>query len=897
MITAGTRLGAYEILSPLGAGGMGEVYRAKDMRLGRDVAIKVLPEEFFEDEERRLRFEREARTLATLNHPGIAAVYSFEEISGRHLLVMELVEGEDLGQRLVPGPLPLDESLSVAKQIAEALEAAHEKGIVHRDLKPANVKVSEDGKVKLLDFGLAKAFEGDRGSTTGSGAAVTQSPTLTARATAAGVILGTAAYMSPEQARGKTVDKRADIWAWGCVLYEMLTGKRAFEGETVSDTLAAVLRAEPDWSILAATTPPGIRGLLKRCLEKDVRLRVHDIADARLSLMDSPAAVGESGGKAIGPADSRSRMRRTAAAGLVGLVLGGALVAGWFERLSHRPAAVSVVRLSLDLPRGQALPVDGVPNLAVSRDGARVAYVAKNESGASSLYVRSIGSFEATPLAETDGAARPFFSPDGQWLGYTAGNRVRKVAVSGGPSLPVCDAQVSDYAGAAWADDGSIFLPSTTGGLLQASVAGGACPEIVKADPARGDIFEPEALPMVRALLFTSVRGFQASQGQIEALDLRTGKSQVIVPQGTNPHYVEPGFLVFGRSGAILAAPFDPDGLKLLGEPVPFVEKVMPDDDFGIEQFAVSRSGLLAYVPRTRAAVKRRVVMLDLKGEAATLAAEDSAYEDMSLSPDGRRLAMTVEGATWNIWIFDRDRGTLTRSTFDNDDRDPIWTPDGKRLVYTSLRNGLYGLYWRAADGSGTEEQLLTSRNWIYPTSWSPDGRYLAFGELDPTTGFDILILPMEGDRKPTPFERTPFREWFAEFSRDGRFLAYESNESGRSEIYVRPFPGPGGKWQISTDGGVRPEWSRDGRELFYLNGDRLMRVPVDTAHAFSAGLPERILSCGCYESGRYYEVGPDGRHFFFIRNAEAVSPITRINMVFGWRGELERRARGETAR
>jgi serine/threonine protein kinase/Tol biopolymer transport system component len=889
-IAAGARLGPYEIVAPLGAGGMGEVYRARDTRLNREVAVKILPEAFAADKDRLARFRREAQVLAALNHPQIAAIYGLEESSGVEALVLELVPGETLAERLAQGPLPLEETLEIARQIAEALEAAHERGIVHRDLKPANVKLTPEGKVKVLDFGLAKALSGDASSPD-----VSASPTLTAQATQAGVVIGTAAYMSPEQARGRSVDKRADVWAWGCVLYEMLTGRRCFEEETVSDTLAAVLRADPDWSLLPPATPQGIRSVLKRCLQKDLRERLRDIADARLGLTDSPALLGASDSAiGTGPVDSRARMRWAAAAGLAGLVLGGALVGGWLGPRSRRQAsgAISPVRLNLDLGRGQTLPLYGIPNFAVSRDGTRIAYVARSESGPNLLYLRSLDSFDAKPLPETEGASAPFFSPDGQWVGYVAAAKIRKVPVSGGPSQPVCDAAVSDSGGgAAWTDEGNIFIPSTSGGLLRASASGGACAEIIKPDPERGELIQPEALPGGRALLFAMLGGFQTSQARIATMDLKTGKLQVIGPQGTNPRYVEPGFIVFGHAGEILAAPFDSGSLKLLGQPVPVVDKVLPDPAYGIEQFAVSPSGVLAFVPGTRAAVKRRLVAMDPKGVATVLTTEANAYEDMSLSPNGRKLALTLEGVSWNIWVFDRDRGTLTRLTFDNDNRDPIWTPDGKRVVYTSLRDGRYGLYARAADGSGTEERLLTSKNWIFANSWSPDGRYMAYGEQDPTSGFDISILPLEGDRKPFSFVRSSFQEWFGEFSPDGKWIAYESNESGRSEIYVRPFPGPGGKWQISSEGGARPEWSRDGRDLHYMRGEKLMRVPVDTARVFSAGRPEALFSCACYESGRYYEVGADGKHFLFIQNTEPVSPVTQLNMMLGWRGELERRS------
>ena len=887
-LSVGTRLGPYEILAPLGAGGMGEVYRATDAKLRREVAIKVLPESVAQDRERLARFEREAQVLASLNHPNIATIHGVEESGGAPALVMELVEGPTLEDRIAEGPIPVAEALPIAREIAEGLDYAHERGIIHRDLKPANVKLTGDGTVKILDFGLAKALDPVAGA---SSPDVTRSPTITAAATQAGVILGTAAYMSPEQARGRPADKRSDIWAFGCVLWEMLTGKRLFSGETVSDTLAAVLRAEIDWESLPAGTPPAIRRLLERCLDRDPKRRLRDVGEARIAMEEGPASlIATRAQVAAEPTSRRTGRGRIVAAALAGVAVGAGLAAGVAAMRHGGSARDSVVRLNVTLPRGQAIVVQDLPNFALSRDGAQMAYVARKESGKNALYLRSMGSFEARELPDTEGALAPFFSPDGQWLAYLSGGKLQKMAVSGGPAQPVCDSPVSDLGVGVWADDGSILVPSTNGSLTRAASSGGKCVEIVKPDAARGGILQPESLPGGEGILFAGVGGFQASQAHIAVLDLKTGKSEVIISQGTNPRYVEPGFVVFGRSGAILAAPFDPHGLKLLGQPFPVVEGVMPDSASGMEQFAVSRSGVLAYVAGARTAVKRRIVMADRKGVSTTVTADANSYEDLSLSPDGREIAMTVEGATWNIWVYHLDRGTLTRLTFENDNRDPLWTPDGKRVVYTSLRNGLWGLYWTPVDGSGPEELLLARKNWLFATSWSVDGRFLAFSEQDPKTGVDIWILPVGGDRKPYPFVRSSFREWFGEFSPDGRWIAYESNESGRSEVYLRPFPGPGGKWQVSTEGGARPEWSRDGRELFYFENDKIMRVTVDGGQALAVGRPELLFPCNCFDSGRYYEVTPDAKHFVLIQNAQPVSPVAELNLVLGWGHELERR-------
>ncbi len=883
-LTSGTRIGFYEIRSLLGAGGMGEVYRSRDSKLGREVALKVLPSTVAGDSDRLGRFSREAKVLAALNHPNIAAIYGLEDSGTTHALVMELVEGPTLTERIKAGSIPIEEALPIAKQICEALEYAHEHGIVHRDLKPANIKVTPEGIVKVLDFGLAKALENE-----GSAADVSSSPTMSRMATQAGIILGTAAYMSPEQARGKAADRRADIWAFGCVLYEMLTGEIAFSGETVTDVLAAVIKEHPDWAQLPATTSTRIRVLVQRCLQKDPRQRLQAIGDARIVIDEVLSGAPDP----TSPAHQNmvdvtaSARRRFLTWGLGGLIL-GALVAG-VVFLAVRPQAPPrlVRRLTIGMPTSTSSS-PFYPDLVLSPDGSEVVY-SMSQSGKTQLYLRPLDRFEAKAIAGTEGAYSPFFSPDGRSLAFFAGGSLKKVGVAGGPVQNLCN---SSGAGGNWAADGTIFFQGKNLGLSRIASAGGNCEEITKPDASKGEVGHdlPELLPGGEAVLFNIGRGFSTGQASIAVLSLKTRKWQTLVQAGIYPHYVPGGYLVYTQGGALLAVPFDLAQVKVTGSPLPIVDGVMTNPDTGGARFTFSRDGTLAYIPGSGADAGRKLVLVNLSGTSQVLTRSEGAYEDLSLSPDGRRVALTVEGPTWNIWIYEIPRGTLTRFTFENDNRDPFWTRDGKRVIYTSFRNGKYGLYWKAADGSGSEEQLVTSVNWICASSFSPDGKELAYIEQSPETGTDIWILPLDGERKPQPFLRTRFKEWFPEFSPDGHWLAYESDESGRFEIYVQQYSGPGGKVQISNEGGVRPVWSHDGRTLFYAKGDKLMRVPIETKIGFAAGTAQQVFQGDYYASGHYFDVMPDGKQFVFIKETEQARAATQINIVLNWFDELKQR-------
>jgi serine/threonine protein kinase/Tol biopolymer transport system component len=890
-IAPGTRLGSYEVVAQIGAGGMGEVYRAHDTKLARDVAIKVLPANFVNDPERLSRFQREARMLAALNHTNIGTIHGLEQSGGTTYLVMELVSGETLAERVKTGPLPIEEALKIAVQIAEALEAAHEKSIIHRDLKPANVKVTPEGKVKVLDFGLAKAFTGD-----GANDDPSNSPTLSAAATMQGTILGTAAYMSPEQARGKSVDKRTDIWAFGCVVYELLTGKQAFHGESTTEILAAVLRGEPDWQALPETTPLSIRVLLRRCLQKEMNKRARDAGDARIEIEEALATPVTVELTTAAPTKGFHALGRRALILSVGIFFLGAAIAGiavWNVKPTLSPTPQVVSRFTITLPQGQQLAgLYSGPALALSPDGTRLAYIAR-QGGVQQLYLRAMDSLESTPIPDTEGAVNPFFSPDGQWVGFFAGGKLKKIPVSGGSALTLGNAAYTD--GASWGSRAMIaFPPTAASALQQVSDAGGTLQPLTRLEKGEVSHRWPEFLPGGKAVLFAAANdGINYANTEVAVQSVGTGERTNLIQGGTQPRYAPSGHLVYVQRGSLMAMPFDPQQLTATGTAVPVVGGVLQTASSGAAQYAISATGSLVYVPGGVQSPQSRLVWVSRNGAEQPVAAPMHSYFVPRLSPDGRRVAVAIWEQETQIWQYDLSRDTLTRFTFEGSANfNPAWTVDGRRIAFDSNKEGPLNIFWQLADGSGGAERLTTSQYINAPMSWSPDGQLLSFTEVNPTTGLDIWMLGI-GDRKAQPFLQTPFNEGAARFSPDGRWVAYVSDESGGFEVYVQPYPGPGGKWQISTEGGTEPVWNPNGRELFYRSGNKMMAVDIATQPSFTAGKP-RMLFDRRYESPPFpianYDVSPDGQRFLMLKPNEQETAPTQINVVLNWFEELKQK-------
>jgi len=884
-LSIGDRLGPYEIRAALGAGGMGEVYRGRDTDLNRDVALKVLGERFAEDPDRLARFKREAQVLASLNHPHIGAIYGVADFPGGRALVLELVEGPTLADRIAAGPIPLEETLPIARQIAEALAAAHEMGIVHRDLKPANVKLRPDGAVKVLDFGLAKAAE--PGTVSGD---ATQSPTLTnAAMTQLGVILGTAAYMSPEQAKGRPADKRSDVWAFGCVLFEMLTGRRAFAGEDVADTLALVLTKEPTWTLLPPETPPAILRLLRRCLERDRSRRLADIADARLEIDER-----DSEANAAAPVRQVAKLVRW----LPWAVASGALLVSMIAFAAlywpHAPTGSSVAtRFLIDPPQNTELR----GSFAVSPDGRSVVLRGLSE-GKVLLWVRNLQSVTLQPLAGTDEASSPFWSPDSRFIGFYAGGKLKKIEATGGPAQTLCDAP-GDGWGGAWSADGVIiFAPREGEGLQRVSAAGGTPEPLTTLDSSRGELshFHPRFLPDGRHLLYLVISSRPENAG-IRVGSLDSAETKLLVNTDASGAYAPPGYLLFLRDRTLMAQKLDVDRLVIVGEPLPVADDVGrlgPGARFAL--FSVSRTGVLVY--RRGRNDASQLTWFDRQGKQVGTLGPVANFGVPWLSPDERRVTFTgaaPEGGNLDIWLMDLARGNPTRLTFDpSPDSNPVWSPDGSRILFTSERDGQPNLYQSAAGGGSADELLVKSDFRKSPNDWSADGKFILYHEQNPKTGNDLWVFPLSGERKPFPFLQTPFDERQGRFSPDGRWIAYASNETGTWQVYVRRFPGSGGKWQVSTNGGAQPQWRGDGRELFYLSPDRkLMAAKVSTSGpAFDVDTPRElfvlhVMSVDLPGPRNVFAATRDGQRFLVtsVVNAQTVSPTT---VVLNWTADLK---------
>ena len=871
---SGQMFSHYRLDEKIGEGGMGVVWKATDTTLGRLVAIKILPEVFSEDPERLARFEREAKLLASLNHPNIAVIHGLHHAEGVHFLAMELVQGEDLAQRLQRGAMPVEEAIAVAKQIAEALEAAHESGVVHRDLKPANIQITSEGKVKVLDFGLAKAFESDSASGSPS-----LSPTMTSAGTRAGMILGTAAYMSPEQARGRSVDRRADIWAFGCVLLEMLTAQQPFGGETISDSMAAVLRAEPDWNTLPSGTPGALRRLMRRCLTKDPKQRLRDVGEARIVLEDVSKGVAEEPAVAAPTAAPPTRSTLTTVLWLSGLLIAASL--GGFVTWSLRPQPTQppVRKYLLSL---KDLDANYRQSPWISPNGKRIAY-----ASAGHLWIRDLSQLKAKAIPDSEGARVPFWSPDSSSLAYTSNGKLWKVSAAGGQPVSICDLSTT-IDGGTWGADGNIVLVPTTGPLSEVSARGGDPRTLLEPESGKEtDFHKPWFLPGGRGLIFVVHR----VEGP-DTLALFTGKKRQVLMQipGAridNPSYSPTGHIVYSREGnnaGIYAVPFSLDKLELTGEPF----LVEPDGSMPSQ----SQDGTLIYVQGAAHALNQ-LVWVDRSGKVLEKAGQPQREINSPIvSPDGRKVALSAdENNNRDVWIQDLARGTRTRLTFDTALDFPVaWSPSGDRVFFVEGLGGAPAIRSKAADGTG---EISTHANGDFATL-SPDGKHLAFTVRDPKTKEDLWTLSLEGDAKPVVLLQTPARERVPIISPDGKYVAYISDESGRDEIYLTRFPTGGGKWQVSVDGGVTPVWVKKTGELLFRNGDVVMTVPVATQPTLTLGQPRELYNGSVSKllltPGKRFDSDPAGGRMLAIQGVGESTVEMGITVVENWFAEFDKR-------
>jgi Tol biopolymer transport system component len=870
-LAPGARLGPYEIVAPIGAGGMGEVYRARDTKLKRDVALKVLPDSFASDTDRLARFTREAQTLASLNHPNIAHIHGLEESEGVTAIVMELVEGDDLSQRIARGAILLEEALPIAKQIAEALEAAHEQGIIHRDLKPANIKIRLDGTVKVLDFGLAKALEPPGEPS----AQAMNSPTMTARATQMGMILGTAAYMAPEQAKGRAVDKRADIWAFGVVLYEMLTGRRAFDGDDISEVLASVLKTNPDWSAFPAGLPSSIRRLLRQCLEKDPKQRIRDMGDVRLMLdeRDEPPPVHAPAGKAPFP----RRVLLPAAIALF-VFAAAALVLSYLTRSQPE---VSSVHLSIPLPPGEQVTTEP----AISPDGMTIAYAAGRTRETSRLYLRTLDSFAVRAVESSVAASTPFFSPDGLSVAFFATGKLWRALVAGGAPIPVASAP-QPWGGTWCQDDTIVFVPSLSAGLWRVLAAGGTPVQLTKPDDAAAGYAHahPQRLPGTDEVLFA----VWAKKSYAAVFSPRTGKWReatigFAAGASVSPVYAENGYvLASDRVDGVTAAAWNPSATTPSRPETVVVNDVYWIQGHGRKWLNVSANGTAVYVPGS--SLKRHLVWVDRQGQITQLPGAVDAINEAILSRSGLKVARKGKNSQW---VVDLISGSRTRIVTDLGTFLGGWLPDDDRIVVSSNKDGDWDLYTVSANGNSELRLLLKKPFTQHAMAVAPNGS-LVYLEVHPVTGSDLWTLAPDG--RTTPLVVTPFDERSASVSADGKYVAYVSDESGRNEVYAIPFSGKGDRVPISIDGGTGPVWSRNSSELFYRAGDNLMSVQIRSMSPLVLGDRKNLLDVSAFEPAYYhdFDVSADGRRFLFIRSEPNARP-TSLNVIVNWFPELER--------
>ena len=888
-LAPGTKLGPYEVVSALGAGGMGEVYRARDMRLGRDVAIKILPKEMSADPVRKQRFEREAKTISGLNHPNICVLYDVGSQDGVDYLVMECVEGETLAKRLEKGPLAMEPLLKYGAQIADALDKAHRSGVVHRDLKPANVMLTAAG-VKLLDFGLAKP------------AAVVSPATLTAvtpanPVTQEGTVVGTCQYMSPEQVEGQEVDGRSDIFSLGAVLYEMVTGKKAFEGKSQLSVASAILEKEPPAiSTVKPLTPPALEHVIRKCLAKSSDDRWQSASDLASELRWITESSSQATVTLQTPATflERLRRRRQLPWALLACFLAATLALAWRQFLVEQTTnPMAVTHVTVTLPANVSLGSPNWPLFALSQDGTKLVFSGR-QNQVTQLYARQLDQWEAVPIRGTEGADRPFLSPDGQWVAFTSGRSLKKVAIGGGPAIDLAE---TDWGGGSWSSNGQIiYTRSYNGGLWMISASGGTPQELTSPDHSKGELAHwwPQILPDGDTVVFTSY-STPIERSKIVVRSLKTGKQKTLIEGGTFGRYLAPGYLAFSKGGTVIVAPFDARQMQLTGSPIPVLEGVGSFPQNGISQFAVSLNGTLAFLPASFVTTEQKLVSVDRTGKAQTVREHIHVHGGMRLSPEGRRIALALDEIEHppDVWILDLVRGSLSRLTHGpGSNFNPIWARDGRDVLYTSERP-IFDIYRKSADGSGAEAAVLTTPNDKYPLSISPDGETLLFSTSDTATQQDIWLTPLAQTKTAKPFLASPFAEANGAISPDGQWVVYQTNESGQPEIYVVGFPDGGNRVQVSNSGGSEPVWSKNGKELFYRSGDKLIAVPVENGKSFTTAAAHVLFESAFIANADFgttaYDVSPDAQTFYFVQEDTRNGLEIRVNLVLNWPEELKR--------
>lgn len=873
----GAPIGPYRIVELIGEGGMGAVYRARDTRLQRDVAVKSVQAAFANDPDHLARFEREARLLASITHPNIATIYGLEEAEGVRFLVMELVPGRTLAKRLEDAPYGTKEALGIAAQVAAGLEGAHDRGVIHRDLKPANIMITPDGTVKLLDFGLAKALHD------GAKSADALLPTVTSGGTAPGTVLGTAAYMSPEQARGSDLDRRTDVWAFGCVTYELLTGKRAFSGATLSDTLAAILTRDPDWTALPADLPRSVLRVLRRCLEKDVRRRLRDMSDIRLEIEEAIAAPDAPGSEVstVGVAPGRRHFGWTAlVVSAAAAALTTALIAWAITR--DEPAPPAPVHFAMSLPDGHRIAGLDFPAIAISPTDSHVAFIA-SRGGQSQLYVRTLRSTDATPIAGTEGALSPFFSPDGSWIAFFAEGKLKKVPVGGGPVRTIADAPIGF--GGAWGPDNQVvFAPNNGSALVMISADGGTARQVTKLDTARGEFSHrwPELLPDGDTVVYAIGTEGSWDDAAIVAQSIKSGERRTVVEGGTQPRYLSEGHLLYTRAGSLLSVELKPQGSKASGSREPKLRGVLQSSD-GAAQFAVSRAGSLVYL--TAGETHRRLVWVDRSGAAQALAAPRGPYSSPRLSPDGRTIALASGADREDVWLYDLSSGALTQFTFEGGTA-PVWSADGTRLAFSAAREGPPAIFWKPVNNSGPEERLTNSSRAQVPHSISRDGEMLALTEFDSNNGLDLAVMRIGTEQTARAYRPSAARETAPVFSPDARLIAYVSDAGGLNQVYVAAADGTGRALRLSAEEGAEPQWNPNGLELFFRSVNKMVAVALRPRPSLSAGSP-RVLFEVPFASGvdgrAGYDVSGDGARFLMLEGRDGAQPIQLVSVILHW--------------